>query len=68
MQTIAEMFEEQGFRKGQRLMLIRQLSRRFGLLPARLLDQVNGADAEAIEGWADRVLEAGSLEEVFAAD
>lgn len=71
MQTIAEMFEEQGLQKGvligERQVLIRLLSRRFGSLPARLLERIHRADAEALERWTERLLEADSLDDVFAA-
>ena len=56
---------EQGRVEGERAVLERQLRRRFGRLPpatARRLDQASPADLEA---WAENVLDAGTLDEVF---
>jgi hypothetical protein len=46
--------------------LLRQLERRFGVLPASARDRVLAADTVLIEEWGLRLLEAASLEEVLA--
>ena len=46
-------------------MLQRQLARRFGPLPATVLERIAGASLEEIETWGYRVLDAESLEAVF---
>lgn len=43
----------------------RQLTRRFGELPPEVLQRLAAADAARIEAWADRVLDAPSLEDVL---
>ncbi len=56
---------ERGHVEGERTVLERLLRRRFGRLPAgteRRLDRASRADLEA---WADNVLDARSLDEVF---
>ena len=56
---------EQGRVEGERAVLERQLRRRFGRLPpatARRLDRASQADLEA---WAENVLDADTLDEVF---
>ncbi|MBF0427035.1 MAG: DUF4351 domain-containing protein [Magnetococcales bacterium] len=45
--------------------LLRQMCRRFGEIPARWIDQVNAAELELIETWSDNILVARSIEEVF---
>lgn len=77
MQTIAQMLENRGLERGlergrqegrqesARNILTRQLRRRFGALPAHILKRLDAADTDQLERWADRVLDAGSLEDVF---
>jgi hypothetical protein len=52
--------------EGQAKLLVRQLSFRFGELPAETVHRVYEASDENIALWAERVLFAKSLEEVFA--
>lgn len=63
---------EQGRQKarleGEGTILRRQLTRRFGPLPQNVLDRLDRADAHELEAWADRVIDATSLDEVFAGD
>lgn len=66
MQTIAEMWLEQGALRGQNKVLLRLLRTRFGELPAAVVARVTSADEPHLERWTDRVLFAGSLDEVFA--
>ncbi len=79
MQTIAQMLEARGMekgleqglkrgeRKGQRELLLRLLQRRFGELPAAVHERVAAAESEQLERWADALLQASCLDEVFAA-
>ncbi|GAA4335812.1 hypothetical protein GCM10023144_29500 [Pigmentiphaga soli] len=46
-------------------MLRRQLTRRFGPLPAWAEQRLAGADEPALLQWSERVLDAASFEEVF---
>jgi predicted transposase/invertase (TIGR01784 family) len=59
---------EKGIEKGEALILQRQLARRFGVLPNQILETIAAASAGQIENWCDRVLDAQSLNEVFAND
>jgi hypothetical protein len=45
--------------------LRRQLARRFGSLPEWTEERLTHADLTQIEAWADRVLDADTLEAVF---
>ncbi|MBF0426108.1 MAG: DUF4351 domain-containing protein [Magnetococcales bacterium] len=45
--------------------LLRQMRRRFGEIPAQWIDKVNTAELELIETWSDNILDARSIEEVF---
>lgn len=52
--------------KGEAKLLLRQLSRRFGPLPNEITERIHTADPSTIERWADRVLDAKSLDDVFS--
>ena len=56
----------EGFEKGQRTILRRLLELRFGPLPARLTDRLDHASADELTQWAERVLDARSLDALFA--
>lgn len=58
--------EQEGRQKGEAAMLLRQLERRFGALPGWASDRIATADSVALEEWGLRVLDAGSLDDVFA--
>ena len=57
---------QQGMLSGERQVLIRQLTRRFGPLPAAVLQQLEQAGTDQLERWADNVLDAPTLDDVFA--
>ena len=57
---------EKGVEKGMISVLKRQLTRRFGDLPRRILALLEKASPAELERWIDRVLDARSLDEVFA--
>jgi hypothetical protein len=64
-----EIFEkgvEKGVEKGQRETLLRQLTRRFGALPAAVTTRVAQASLAELACWIDRILDAASLDDVFA--
>lgn len=60
---------EQGMRQGrvagERAMLERLLLRRFGSLSPEVEDRVAKASAADLEAWADKVLDAETLDDVF---
>lgn len=55
-----------GYNDGERALLARMLASRFGELPPALRERVDHAEREDIERWALRILDASSLDEVFA--
>ncbi|MDO4231453.1 MAG: Rpn family recombination-promoting nuclease/putative transposase [Lautropia sp.] len=56
----------EGAQQAHTLILQRLLTRRFGELPAQALQQIQQATPQQLEAWIDRVLDARSLDEVFA--
>jgi predicted transposase/invertase (TIGR01784 family) len=58
---------EEGREESEAAMLARQLTRRFGPLPAWARERLHRADAAQREAWADAVLEATSLTAVVGA-
>jgi hypothetical protein len=57
--------EARGEVRGEALALQKQLTRRFGVIPADVLETISAATTEQIDGWLYQVLEAKSLNEVF---
>ena len=55
----------QGRAEGERAVLERQLQRRFGLLPTEVSHRIRGASVTDLETWAENVLDAETLQEVF---
>ena len=56
----------EGRTEGRAALLGRQLTRRFGPLPAAVTDRLAHASAEQLDLWAERILDADSVDEVFA--
>ncbi len=56
---------EKGHEQGQRAILVRLLTHRFGPLPASVTAGIEAAGADALARWADRVLDATTLDAVF---
>ena len=56
---------QQGLQQGEVLMLKRLLTRRFGPLPTWVEQRLAQASQQDLDDWADRVLEAQQLDEVF---
>ncbi len=78
METIAQMLESRGLQRGlqqglqegrqegQRELLLRLLRRRFGELPAEAQARVAAAEGPQLERWADQLLLARDLDDVFS--
>ncbi|MYA17478.1 MAG: DUF4351 domain-containing protein [Gammaproteobacteria bacterium] len=64
-QRAREESKQQGIEQGERTLLRRQLRRRFGLLPPEADERIARASARDLESWAENVLDAGTLDEVF---
>src|SRR5262249_17592417 len=56
---------DEGERKGERRLLLRQLRRRFGELPSATVARVEAAEPEGLEAWGEQFATAQSLDEVF---
>ncbi|MBF0157033.1 MAG: Rpn family recombination-promoting nuclease/putative transposase [Magnetococcales bacterium] len=56
----------QGRQEGEAALLLRILQRRFGTLPEWVAERVRSAGQSSLESWGDRVLDARSLDEIFA--
>ena len=54
-----------GRTEGQAEMLLRQVTARFGAAPPSVVDRVRAASGEQLEIWAERILTAASLADVF---
>ena len=65
MQQGIEQGMNRGRVEGQRVLLRRQLRRRFGDLSPEAVERVDQASARDLESWAENVLDAGTLDEVF---
>ncbi len=64
--TWTEMWEQQGRRKGESILLLRQLELRFGPLDEHTRRRVQSADAERLLEWGERFVDASALHDVFA--
>ena len=58
----------QGRVEGERAVLERQLRHRFGPVPTELAERLRRASADDIETWAESLLDAGTLDDVFDPD
>lgn len=63
-----ELGQREGQRAGQAALIQRQLTRRFGTLPSRVVRRVSAGTLPELERWSDRLLTATSLDDVFADD
>ncbi len=59
--------EKAGIELGQRTVILRQLTKRFGPLDPKVLAQVEQANVSTLELWADRILSADTLDQVLFA-
>ena len=57
---------KQGLRTGEARLLVRQLEQRFGQPTPEQRARIEAADPDQLLRWGERVLAAGSLEEVLA--
>lgn len=57
---------QEGRHEGEANLLARQLHKRFGPLSAEARARLDTADSALLALWAERVLDAASLDEVFA--
>lgn len=57
--------EKRGVQSGRASLLLKQLTLKFGELPGDIEARVTRAEVEELDRWAERVLTADSLDEVF---
>ena len=57
--------EKKSLPQGESQILCRQLTRRFGPLPEWAEAKLSQASTDQLEHWADRILDADSLDAVF---
>jgi len=56
---------EQGTLEGERTILKRLLTRRFGFISLRYLEKIQNADSGTLLLWSEKILDAGKVEDVF---
>ncbi|MBF0134847.1 MAG: DUF4351 domain-containing protein [Magnetococcus sp. DMHC-1] len=61
-----EIGREKGRQEEAVNILLRLLQRRFGPLSKGIHDTVEAADLASLEQWSDKILDAGSIDEIFA--
>ncbi len=57
---------EKGLIDGERALMLRMLAHRFGELPESAARRIKRADPEQLDRWAKRMLDADTLDQVFA--
>ena len=57
---------ERGLHQGERTVLLRQLERKFSVLPDEYRKKIQEADSAVLLEWAVRLLDSQSLEELFS--
>ncbi|QLF94183.1 DUF4351 domain-containing protein [Pseudomonas sp. ABC1] len=66
MATLTERLLDEGAQQGSQAMLQKLLTLRFGPLDSTTLQRLRSAHGEELDHWAENLLEAQSLEEVFS--
>lgn len=56
---------KKGLTQGSLSILLKQLNHRFGELDQAALEKLHGASPDQLERWAENILDARTLEEVF---
>ena len=57
--------EQRGKKDGESSVLLRQLRRRFPILPSWVEPKVQTAELNKLEEWTDRILDASTLQDIF---
>lgn len=55
----------EGTAEGRAELLLRMIGRRFGAVPPEVERRIRSAEVAALDGWADRILDARSLGELL---
>jgi hypothetical protein len=62
----AKKYAAEGRKDGEQKILLRQLTVKFGELPDGILQRIRAADDAYLERWAERILVARTIDDVFA--
>lgn len=69
MYSFAEYFEgiglEKGVQKGESVLLLRLLQRKFGIIPKSFRNKIEQADENTLLTWGERILSADYIEDIF---
>jgi len=65
MTTWSQQLLIQGRQEGEATVLLRQFTRRFGPLGTATTEKIRQASSAELEQWADQILDATNLEDVF---
>jgi hypothetical protein len=57
---------DQGEKRGERRLLLKQLRLRFGELPAAIIARIEAAEVPELDTWGERIITAARLEDVLA--
>jgi hypothetical protein len=66
-ETLKRMWIKKHIRLAKAELLLRLLAWRFGAVPGAITRRVTWATGDEVERWAERLLDAASLDDVFAA-
>jgi predicted transposase/invertase (TIGR01784 family) len=56
---------QKGMEKGERVLLHRLITKRFGGIPENLQEKINSATSSQLEEWADKMIRAETIEDIF---
>lgn len=56
---------QEGRQEGEAMVLMRQITRKFGQLPDFYREKIQNTDAETLLMWSDQILDAETIEDVF---
>ena len=65
---VVQHFRQEGLQEGERTVLERLLQRRFGTLSPEITEKLSVASSVDLENWAENVLDAKTLDEVFGSN
>ena len=60
-----EKAKKEGKKEGQVNLLTKQLKLKFGSFPSKYHTMIQAADFRIIEGWAEKILTANTIEDIF---
>ena len=58
---------KEGRKEGREALLLRQLERGFGELPAEIVARIHSASSAQLDRWGEKLVTATTLEEIFDA-